>query len=989
MLQLAVDLRSRASGRSGALGEVSDSMRILRLRHSSTAGGGSLVTVDYDPGHGVTGYATPVPFLFELNERDRRRLRYYLEDSPTLVDGVSRRAAGGIAAEIRRWGEEMFRQIFLSHRTSQWHYEEAARDLHSLRFEVQSDHPDAWQIPFEILRDPNLGWLAPQVKSFVRTGPRASRGEPPAAEPSPLRILYVVCRSPGGAQVPFQSVARLLLATFGEHRERVQVDLLRPPTFERLAKVLWDAVEVGRAYHVLHFDGHGVFTDRPQDFAGEIDPRFVRQGDRLARRAWASRKGRSRGYLLFEDLEEGENRRLVDGAQLGHLLARTRTPLVLLQSAQAATARIEALERLAAEPAPEGRAPAGGPGEAPDDHDQDLALHSLAQEIAGAGAGAVVAVPWTLPAATAARLAGRLYERLAAGLTVGEAAAGVRTDLRHPLGREIPPGVGEVQDWVSLVVHESAPRPLLEPAGRALEIHAADDLVGGLIGDIGGDLPPAPPWGFVERGEVLFTLDRAFDVHGAVLLHAYAGAGKTAMARAFAVWYHQSGGLDRRRRDPHLEEDPAYPERGVVLWSSFESYNPALPFDAFERVFADSLERAGTPWRSIQDRGRRREIAIDVLRRVPVLWIWDNAEGVAGYPAGSGSPWPAEERRALADFLWQLGSTRCKVLLVSQRPENEWLGTIPYRVALPPMAMEQRVELAARLAARERKSLGELADLRPLLRFSQGNPLTLAVLVKEALREGWRTPEEVERFLADLRFGEAVLANGELGEGPLTASLCYGFEQEFDDEDRRRLSLLHLFQGFVDLNVLCWMGHPESPWCLPEIRGLGREAWIELLDRAVEVGLLTPRGGDHYGIHPALPFFFRGLFERWRADSELEAELAARSFAESVAGLGSWYHAEYRNGNHEVIAGLHAQEANLLHARRLAQRYGWWSAVIHAMQGLGTLYAHTGRKQEWEKLLRETVPVFVDPETESPLPDREEYWEAMAELCMPLRGKDS
>ncbi len=497
---------------------------------------------------------------------------------------------------------------------------------------------------------------------------------------------------------------------------------------------------------------------------------------------------------------------------------------------------------------------------------------------------------------------------------------------------------------------------------------------------------------------MLFTLDRAFDVHGAVLLHAYAGAGKTAMARAFAAWYHQSGGLDRRRRDPHLEDDPAYPERGVVLWSSFESYNPALPFDAFERVFADSLERAGTPWRSVQDPGRRREIAIDVLRRVPVLWIWDNAEGVAGFPAGSGPAWPAEEQRALTDFLWQLGSTRCKVLLVSRRPEDDWLGGlggIPYRVALPPMSMDQRAEMAARLAARDRQALGELADLRPLYRFSQGNPLTLAMLVKEALREGWRTSGEVERFLGDLRFGEAVLADPEAaaeglaGTRPLTASLYYGFEHAFEEEDRRRLSLLHLFQGYVDLNVLCWMGHPESPWCLPEIRGMGREAWIALLDRAVEVGLLTPRGGDHYGIHPALPFFFRGLFERWRSDSEHEAELAARSFTESVSGLGSWYYAEYRNGNREVVAGLHAQEANLLHARRLAQRYGWWSAVVHAMQGLGVLYAHTGRTKEWEKLIQETAPVFVDPETASPLPEREEYWEAMAELCMPRRETDS
>jgi hypothetical protein len=51
-------------------------MRVLRLRHSLTAGGGGLIAVDYDPGHGASGFTSQVPFLFELSERDRSRLRF-------------------------------------------------------------------------------------------------------------------------------------------------------------------------------------------------------------------------------------------------------------------------------------------------------------------------------------------------------------------------------------------------------------------------------------------------------------------------------------------------------------------------------------------------------------------------------------------------------------------------------------------------------------------------------------------------------------------------------------------------------------------------------------------------------------------------------------------------------------------------------------------------------------------------------------------------
>ncbi|MAG35183.1 MAG: hypothetical protein CL878_02900 [Dehalococcoidia bacterium] len=93
--------------------------------------------------------------------------------------------------------------------------------------------------------------------------------------------------------------------------------------------------------------------------------------------------------------------------------------------------------------------------------------------------------------------------------------------------------------------------------------------------------------------------------------------------------------------------------------------------------------------------------------------------------------------------------------------------------------------------------------------------------------------------------------------------------------------------------------------------------------------------------------------------------------------LGTYYH---RNeGNRDVIAALTAEEANLLHARRLAQTHGWWLRIISAMQGLRQLYDHTGRRAEWQRLVEEIVPAFVDPATDAPLPGREEQWRLVTE----------
>lgn len=200
--------------------------------------------------------------------------------------------------------------------------------------------------------------------------------------------------------------------------------------------------------------------------------------------------------------------------------------------------------------------------------------------------------------------------------------------------------------------------------------------------------------------------------------------------------------------------------------------------------------------------------------------------------------------------------------------------------------------------------------------------------------------------MTKLQAGEAVFGD-EATEGrtrSLAASLRYGFESAFTEAEPKQLALLHLFQAFVDVDALRTMGNPDAEWCLPEVKGLTREAGIALLDRAGEVGLLTPLGGGCYIIHPALPWFFKRLFDQYYFETRLAA---TRAFVEAMGELGSYYWHQYESGNRDVIGALAAEEANLLHARSLARSNRWWDPVISAMQGLSKLFAHAGREVEW------------------------------------------
>jgi tetratricopeptide (TPR) repeat protein len=181
------------------------------------------------------------------------------------------------------------------------------------------------------------------------------------------------------------------------------------------------------------------------------------------------------------------------------------------------------------------------------------------------------------------------------------------------------------------------------------------------------------------------------------------------------------------------------------------------------------------------------------------------------------------------------------------------------------------------------------------------------------------------------------------------------------------------------------MGDPEAEYCLAAVRGLTRERGIALLDRAAEIGLLYAHGDGYYGIHPALPWYFRGLFSR---DFPEDGGDASRAFVAAMGSLSSAYHDAYQDGHREILSVVMAEEDNLLAAWRIARAHGWWDGVLGAMQGLRTLYAATGRGTAWRRLVNDTVPDFIDPATDGPLPGREEHWSLVTEYRVGLARED-
>lgn len=879
-----------------------------------------------------------------LSEHDRRELHWYIEQYllETYPPGPTR--AAGIEARMEALGEQLFRDLFQANEDARDLWATVRDHLPDLRIEILAPVAAASAIPWELLRDPRAKrYLALSADTFVRLQSKGGMKpvQPKLTNDEKLRVLLAICRPDGGHDVAFRSVAaRLLKSVSAAGRDRIELTLLRPPTFPALTAELARAKKAGAPYHLVHFDGHGGYGD-----AG--------------------------GVLLFEDDGDENNRRYIDGAQIGRALRDNGVGALVLNACRSAYAEGDKKT----------------PTTAKDHGDMVAAYGSLAQQVVDAGVAGVVAMRYNLWVVTAAQFVEQLYAALAAGETLGGAVSAARKHLADAPARRIFDDPVDLQDWQVPTVFEAAPLRLLppRPALAALLFDALFD--NGAGGDLAtwlgtdGRLPRPPETGFIGRDETLLALDRAFDRQRVALLHAFAGSGKTATAAEFARWLAATNGLG---------------PQPVVLFDSFERYDYAVTLpgllDKLAEVFDPILQQSKIHWQAL-DQGKRRTLALNLLAQIPALWIWDNVEPVAGFPAGADSAWTAEQQAELRDFLRDVWSApgKGRILLTSRRDERGWLGeNFPRRVAPPPLRRADRLALAEKLAeARGLNDRPTMQALAPLLDYSAGNPMALTVLVGQALRAQLTTVAQVEAYVAALRRGEGRFTDDrDQGRArSLGASLAYGFDAAFSDTERKHLALLALCQGVAHPLVLMMMGHPKNPQQLTDCAGLSEDYWLGLLRRAAEIGLLTELGGGFFAIHPALPWFLHDLFERHWPGGGADDAAPVLAWGLAVADFGNHFATAMNNGQRQALGPLRLLEGELRHALTLALQRGLANLALRALQGLRQVYQADGRWRAWRRLVEEARPLVAD-DAFHPLPGREDEWSSWIDYASELAEVD-
>ncbi len=451
-------------------------------------------------------------FIAPLGPIEAEELRWYLEKYAIWPSPYFRDRARKVEEDLVKWGRLLHDEAMpAAHRENVMKAWEKTGNHAGRRFSVYVDvaleegAPEADVTAAQEAAALLLGlpWeLLHNGKSYLFQGAKPTRVrrrlpgtevlDVPVVAP-PIRILLVTARPEDEScgYIDHRASALPLVEAMEALPGLVELFVLSPPTLPALREELDRARTVEMPYHVVHFDGHGVY-DRSVGLGG----------------------------LCFEhpeDVAKLENRRhltiytkdsIEHGTGLESLLRDHRIPLVFLEACQTAQA--------------------------------EKASESVASELLKVGVASVVAMSHSVLVATAGLFVESFYRALAAGQRVGDAMLEGQRRLKDDTFRARIFGVGELrlEDWFVPVLFQEKDDPRLF-RGTLPSKQTVEDEKERLAHRL-GDLPPVPATGFVGRSKELLALERLLRKDRYAVVRGQGGEGKTALAAEFARWMVRS-----------------------------------------------------------------------------------------------------------------------------------------------------------------------------------------------------------------------------------------------------------------------------------------------------------------------------------------------------------------------------------------------------------------------------------------------------------------
>lgn len=434
-------------------------------------------------------------FTAPIGAIEQYDIRWYLEQYHIWPAGEFKKRAEGIANNLPVWGQALY-QAALGHESAQklaktWrsapgqrrfsvHIDDQAFD-EAQKNAGQQAASALWALPWELLHDGG-GYIG-QGKQGGRVRRRLpNRVQHPAYQLKlPIKILLVSPRPKDEAYIDHRISAKPLVQALQNLGELAELTILNPPTLQALQDKLKT-----EQFHVLHFDGHGVYDQ----YEGM-------------------------GALCFEQPAQPPQRGeldLVHADRLAAIVREHRIPLVFLEACQTAQS-----------------------GDDP--------LQSVAAALLQKGSVSVIAMTHSVMVASAELFVSHFYQELAQGRRIGEAMLAGQTALMTDKARFKDSADGFfIDDWFVPVLYQQRDDPAL--FDRLLP-ERLQKLVAQKQQLALGKLPDAPPHQFIGRSRQLLALERTLLNSPYAVITGQGGAGKTTLAVELARWLLQTRRFER------------------------------------------------------------------------------------------------------------------------------------------------------------------------------------------------------------------------------------------------------------------------------------------------------------------------------------------------------------------------------------------------------------------------------------------------------------
>ncbi|MCP4571238.1 MAG: CHAT domain-containing protein, partial [bacterium] len=602
-------------------------------------------------------------------------------------------------------------------------------------------------LPWELLHDGD-GFLFQGAKpTRVRRRLPGTRAFDAPVVAAPIRILLVTARPEDDAcsYIDHRASALPLVDAMESLGGLVQLHILRPPTLAALSEELDRARRNKRPYHVVHFDGHGVY-DRRVGLGGLCfeEPQDVRKLDRR------------RHQTIYTE-------------QLGSILRDHRIPLVFLEACQTAQA--------------------------------EDASESVASELLQRGVASVVAMSHSVLVETARRFVEKFYAALAEGRRVGDAMLAGQRELKNDTFRGRTFGTGELrlEDWFVPVLFQEKEDPQLfrqTPSPQTQE-----DVKTALAARMGA-LPDPPATGFIGRSRELLALERLLHREPYAVIRGQGGEGKTALAAELARWMVRSQQIRRAAFVSVEMHSTASAVLDAIGRQLVPDYSVATFKDPEKAILP--VERALAEQSTLLILDNMESILEPPFLDNRNLALESEATGQPTFDAAEAL---TEDARIVLDAILTLctrlskkGDTR--LVFTSREPLPDPFDDEGNRRELQQLAREDAVRLVERVLNIEDAESGDAADaaresIEQLVGAVHGHARTLALLAP-AIRT--RGVDATRESLVDL-MAEMEQRYPGSREQSLFASVELSLRR-MSPENRQRAEVLSVFHGGVDLGVL-------------------------------------------------------------------------------------------------------------------------------------------------------------------------------------------